>query len=61
VIIDRALRWRRFTNAHLALGSFFYWGHRQYDMALTEFNRTLELQPNSALAPRTARVLPPPR
>jgi len=37
-------------EAHLALGLFFYWGHRQYDMALTEFNRTLELQPNSALA-----------
>jgi tetratricopeptide (TPR) repeat protein len=34
----------------MALGLFFYWGHRQYQMALTEFNRTLELQPNSALA-----------
>src|SRR5262249_19253348 len=27
----------------------FYYGHRQYEMALTEFNRTLELQPNNAL------------
>src|SRR5262249_29548533 len=26
------------------------WGHRQYEMALAEFNRTLELQPNNALA-----------
>jgi tetratricopeptide (TPR) repeat protein len=32
----------------LALGLFFYWGHRQYENALAEFNRTLELQPNSA-------------
>src|SRR4029453_6314286 len=30
-------------------GLFFYWSHRQYEMALTEFNRTLELQPNNAL------------
>jgi tetratricopeptide (TPR) repeat protein len=29
---------------------FFYWGHRQYDEALVEFNRTLELQPNNASA-----------
>jgi TolB-like protein/Tfp pilus assembly protein PilF len=37
-------------EAHLALGLFFYWGHRQYENALGEFNRTLELQPNNALA-----------
>ena len=37
-------------EAHSALGLFFYWGHRQYEAALTEFNRTLELQPNNALA-----------
>jgi TolB-like protein len=37
-------------QAHYALGLFFYWGHRQYGDALTEFNRTLELQPNNALA-----------
>ena len=35
---------------HFALGVFFYWGHRQYDEALVEFNRTLELQPNNASA-----------
>ncbi|KAG0505497.1 MAG: Tetratricopeptide repeat protein [Candidatus Udaeobacter sp.] len=35
-------------EAHLALGLFFYWGHRQYENALAEFNRTLELQPNNA-------------
>jgi TolB-like protein/Flp pilus assembly protein TadD len=38
------------AEAHFVLGLFFYWGHRQYQMALAEFNRTLELQPNNALA-----------
>jgi TolB-like protein/Tfp pilus assembly protein PilF len=50
-IIDRALALApNSPEAHLALGLFFYWGHRQYEMALTEFNRALELQPNNALA-----------
>jgi TolB-like protein/Tfp pilus assembly protein PilF len=50
-LIDRALALApNSPEAHLALGLFFYFGHRQYDNALTEFNRTLELQPNNALA-----------
>jgi len=50
-IIDRALALApNSPEAHFALGLFFYWGHRQYEMALTEFNRALELQPNNALA-----------
>jgi TolB-like protein/Tfp pilus assembly protein PilF len=50
-IIDRALALApNSPEAHLALGVFFYLGHRQYENALTEFNRTLELQPNNALA-----------
>jgi TolB-like protein/Flp pilus assembly protein TadD len=50
-IIDRALALAPDSpEAHFALGVFFYWGHRQYDEALAEFNRTLELQPNNALA-----------
>jgi TolB-like protein/Tfp pilus assembly protein PilF len=50
-IIDRALTLApNSPEAHLALGLFFYYGHRQYNNALTEFNRTLELQPNNALA-----------
>ena len=50
-LIDRALVLApNSPESHLAMGLFFYWGHRQYEMALTEFNRTLELQPNSALA-----------
>jgi TolB-like protein len=50
-IIDRALALAPSSpEAHFVLGLFFYYGHRQYDNALTEFNRTLELQPNNALA-----------
>ena len=50
-LIDRALGARsRLPEAHSALGLFFYWGHHQYEMALTEFNRTFELQPSTALA-----------
>ncbi len=52
-IIDHALALApNSPEAHWALGLFFYWSHRQYEMALTEFNRTLELQPNNALARR---------
>jgi TolB-like protein len=48
-LIDRALALApNSPEAHLALGLFFYWGHRQYENALAEFNRTLELQPNNA-------------
>jgi len=50
-LIDRALTLSpNSPEAHWALGLFFYWGHRQYKNALTEFNRTLELQPNNTLA-----------
>jgi len=50
-IIDRALALApNSPEAHGALGLFFYHGHRQYENALMEFNRTLELQPNNALA-----------
>jgi len=48
-LVDRALALApNSPEAHFALGLFFYWGHRQYDKALAEFNRTLELQPNNA-------------
>jgi TolB-like protein/Tfp pilus assembly protein PilF len=50
-LIDRALALApNSPEAHFALGLFFYQAHRQYEMALTEFNRTLELQPNNASA-----------
>ena len=48
-LVDRALALApNSPEAHFALGLFFYWGHRQYENALAEFNRTLELQPNNA-------------
>jgi len=50
-LIDHALALApNSPEGHSALGLFFYWGHRQYEAALTEFNRTLELQPNNASA-----------
>ena len=38
------------AEAHIAIGLFHYYGHRDYEPALTEFQRALELQPNNALA-----------
>jgi TolB-like protein/Tfp pilus assembly protein PilF len=50
-IIDHALALApNSPEAHFALNMFFYYGHRQWDNALTELNRTLELQPNNAAA-----------
>jgi len=50
-IIDRALALApNSPEVHFVMGLFFYRGHLQYEMALAEFNRTLELQPNNALA-----------
>jgi TolB-like protein/Flp pilus assembly protein TadD len=50
-IIDRAVTLApNSPEAHFALGFFLYVARRQYEMALAEFNRTLELQPNNALA-----------
>lgn len=50
-IIDRALKVAPDSpELHFALGVFFYWGHRQYDKALVEFDRVLKLQPNNAQA-----------
>ena len=49
--IDRALTIASESpDAHLALGVFHYWGYRDYDPALRELDRTVELQPNNANA-----------
>ncbi|MDX6531496.1 MAG: hypothetical protein QOH41_3786, partial [Blastocatellia bacterium] len=38
------------AEAHIALGTFYYYGKRQYDDALTEFRRALDRQPNNVKA-----------
>ncbi len=49
--IDRALAIAPASpDPHLALALFYYWGYRDYDPALRELDRTVELQPNSAAA-----------
>ncbi len=37
-------------QAHVALGVYHYYGFRQYEPALAEFQRAMELQPNNAEA-----------
>jgi TolB-like protein/Flp pilus assembly protein TadD len=47
--IDRALAIAPgLPDAHLALALFYYWGHRDYDPALSELDRVIELQPSNA-------------
>jgi TolB-like protein/predicted Zn-dependent protease len=38
------------AETHVALGTFYYFGHRQYEEALAEFRKAIELQPNNAEA-----------
>ena len=38
------------AESHIALGIFYYLGHLQYDEALSEFQRALELQPGNTRA-----------
>jgi TolB-like protein/Tfp pilus assembly protein PilF len=38
------------AQVHVALGQFYYHGYRQYEHALAEFERALQLQPNSSTA-----------
>jgi TolB-like protein/Flp pilus assembly protein TadD len=40
-------------DAHLVLALFYYWGYRDYNPALKELDRTVELQPNNADAQAT--------
>jgi TolB-like protein/Flp pilus assembly protein TadD len=42
-------------DAYLALGTFHYWGHRDYDSALKALDRAVELQPSNSDS-RTARA-----
>ena len=38
------------AEAHVAVGLFHYYGFREYEQALTEFQRALQIQPNNAVA-----------
>jgi len=38
------------AEAHIALGTFYYFGERRYDEALEELQRAVELQPNNVSA-----------
>jgi TolB-like protein/Tfp pilus assembly protein PilF len=38
------------AQVHVALGQFYYHGFRQYEQALAEFERALQLQPNASSA-----------
>jgi serine/threonine-protein kinase len=38
------------AQAHVALGHFYYHGYRQYEQAIAEFERALQLQPNASTA-----------
>jgi TolB-like protein len=50
-LLDRTLELAPdLPDAHLSLAIFHYWGHRQYDAALAELQRALDLQPNNAKA-----------
>src|SRR5215211_6589754 len=40
----------KLAQVHVALGQFYYHGHRQYESALAEFERALLLQPNASTA-----------
>jgi TolB-like protein/Tfp pilus assembly protein PilF len=50
-VVDRALDLAPdLPEAHLSLAMFHYYGRRQYDAALSELDRALDLQPNYAKA-----------
>jgi len=56
--VDKALQLEpELPEAHLALGFYFYWGHRDYDNALEQFEIARKSQPNnSALLSGTGYV-----
>ncbi len=49
--IDHALTLApNLAETHVALGEFYYLGHREYEQALAEFRKAIDLQPNNAWA-----------
>ncbi|MEY2548407.1 MAG: hypothetical protein QOD64_989 [Verrucomicrobiota bacterium] len=50
-LADRALTLAPdLAEAHVARGTFYYYGYRDYEKALAEFQRAVQLQPNNAQA-----------
>ena len=50
-VAERALALQpNLPEAHIALGTVYYYGYRQYDEALAEFTRAVELRPNNSQA-----------
>ena len=50
---DRAIALDKdLPDAHVALGLYYYWGRRNYERAIEEFNRAMELEPSNADALR---------
>ncbi|MBW2494220.1 MAG: protein kinase, partial [Deltaproteobacteria bacterium] len=46
---DRALDLDpRLAEGHLALGHYYYWGTREYDLALSELARARQIEPNNS-------------
>ena len=57
-LADRALLLApELAEAHIALGFFHYWAHRDYEPALLEFRRAIELQPNNNRAPQAIAAI----
>ena len=50
-LAERALTLQpNLAEAHIALGTYYYYGYRQYEEALTEFSRAVQLEQNNAQA-----------
>jgi serine/threonine-protein kinase len=50
---DRAIALDKdLPDGHVALGLYYYWGRRNYERAIEEFNRAMELEPSNADALR---------
>ena len=50
-LAERALKLEpTLAEGHIALGTYYYYGYRQYEQALAEFARAVQLQPNNAEA-----------